>query len=390
MTKNTIFGLLALSLLSLNVACEGPAGADGADGVDGSVGADGTDGEDGSDGYSALVEGKAFYETGFGCSQGYMTTRSGLDDGDPGGTAGDGALQAEEVDAELTTCLVPDLDEDGVLNLDDNCPEVFNQSQIDLDGDGLGEACDDDAVPAMMWAISKGNSSKESTLYSYDLNTGRAKEIGPTGHALIALQVNPADGQLYATTRGEEPGGGQNVGGCDACLMTVDTSTGEATLAVQMDIGPTPSLGFLSDGSAFGWTEYDDVFISIDTTTGVTTAMGPGESSWGHHMGVSDDDTIYWMNGGGSLWDIDPSDGAMDLVGELSETNDVEIWDADDHGLRGDIRGDGAFWVGSEVTYGDSKPGIGVVDMNATAGPTVMAYFAVPDDLYFHVVTFAE
>jgi von Willebrand factor type A domain/Thrombospondin type 3 repeat len=38
----------------------------------------------------------------------------------------------------------PDLDGDGVANTTDNCPAVANADQADLDGDGLGDACDDD------------------------------------------------------------------------------------------------------------------------------------------------------------------------------------------------------------------------------------------------------
>lgn len=37
-----------------------------------------------------------------------------------------------------------DLDVDGVLDDEDNCPSVSNEDQIDSDGDGLGDACDGD------------------------------------------------------------------------------------------------------------------------------------------------------------------------------------------------------------------------------------------------------
>ena len=37
-----------------------------------------------------------------------------------------------------------DIDEDGLLDEDDNCPKVFNPQQLDFDQDGLGDACDGD------------------------------------------------------------------------------------------------------------------------------------------------------------------------------------------------------------------------------------------------------
>ena len=38
--------------------------------------------------------------------------------------------------------LLPDGDGDGVIDASDNCPDLANASQQDLDGDGQGDACD--------------------------------------------------------------------------------------------------------------------------------------------------------------------------------------------------------------------------------------------------------
>lgn len=47
-----------------------------------------------------------------------------------------------------------DTDGDAMMNLEDNCPFMFNSLQADLDGDGLGDACDFEPESVVGWVFS--------------------------------------------------------------------------------------------------------------------------------------------------------------------------------------------------------------------------------------------
>ncbi|MBN2801032.1 MAG: hypothetical protein JXX28_17975 [Deltaproteobacteria bacterium] len=354
---------------------------------------DGADGSDGSDAAGVIVTSVRIYAAEYGCQQGYTETVIGVDDGAGGGTAGDGALQEGEVDTTLNTCLPEDVDMDGVLNLDDNCVETANDAQLDFDGDAEGLACDADEQVPEAYAFSRGSSSIESSLYQLDLETGAATLVGSTGHAIIGMKFNPVDGLLYAFTRGD----GGDVGGCSSCLLTLDTSTGAATEVVSVTHDGSEgaesafaSMAFLSDGSLYAWSEWDDVLVSVDTTTGVATALGDGENSWGHGMCATASDELLWINGDGVTWLIDPADGAMAELGQIPDFTRADGWDSDgDNGVRGDCVPDSLVYVGTDVTYGGTPTSLVYTRLHTDASPELVTTRIAPDE-NLHGVAFVR
>lgn len=250
-----------------------------------------------------------------------------------------------------------------------------------------------EVLNAPFFTITRGSSTKTSSLYFTD-SRGTTSLVGDTGHALIAIKVDPTDGKLYAATRQEDASGR-----CDNCLVTLDRSTGAATVVGVLEHdenpdtndGPVPSLAFTSDGALFGFTERNDDAVSIDKATGRVTVLGESNlNSWGHGMWTDTQDTLWFLNGNGDVYTIDPRTGVPTLIHEPGvlrrsfESDPI----ADDFPLRGDRNPlTGIYW--GMPPKEDGVPfGLYRVEINAGVARYVDAPFEIVADA--HNLAFAR
>lgn len=284
-----------------------------------------------------------------GCVYGTETTLIGTDDGEGGGTAGDGELQPGEVDASYAECLkMP------------NPP---------------------------MYAISHGQASYPSDLYTYDPATNASEYVGPLDHSLITIKVNPADGELYGMTRGNG-----NYGGCDGCLVRIDPETAQSVEVQQFTygggaVGAVASMAFLSDGELYGWTENGDDLIHMDIDTGVATYAGFGYNSAGHGMCATADDMILWYNHDGETFLIDPTDGtATDLgYGEPHPTSTGGTTPK----VRGDCDPVTLEYIGTDGEDQSSMSSVVTMQLDTDQAPTLLDTYYSADVASFHYMAFS-
>lgn len=127
----------------------------------------------------------------------------------------------------------------------------------------------------LLYAVNGSSGGLETpNLYTLNPENGQiASTIGPTGHDIVGLAMDPTTGILYGTTGASDTTGSQPYG-----LFTIDTDTGAATfLGTTTDpSGPTDQdlgdLAFNSSGTLYGFSLTDNATHTVDigSCNGVT------------------------------------------------------------------------------------------------------------------------
>jgi hypothetical protein len=159
----------------------------------------------------------------------------------------------------------------------------------------------------------RGGAAGSGNLYSIDTCTGIHTLIGPIGYTLSG--VASVEGQLYGSQVNGFAGGTMS-------LIAIDETTGAGTIVGPLTTATGTGHPHIPDLTAvgstlYGWTENGDDLVTIDTTTGqVTLAASVAISSYGSGIGADAAGTIYSALTGGcsALRIVDKTTGVLTTV----------------------------------------------------------------------------
>jgi hypothetical protein len=166
-----------------------------------------------------------------------------------------------------------------------------------------------------------GGQDLTTDLYVIDPATGATTSVGPAGVGLTGLAFSPIDNTLYGVDTTGNSGDGLRQ------LVRIDPATGAAT-AIGLLNAVVADITFTPDGTLYGWAEvYDgggDALVTIDVTTGAASLVGDddiGTSGTGLAYDPAGDRLLLaGQSSLGSLYEIDRTTGQGTVIATLADS----------------------------------------------------------------------
>lgn len=198
-----------------------------------------------------------------------------------GSKLGAGDSSSYLVTVETPVVSDPDLDNDGVPDGEDNCPNHANPTQTDADNDGLGDACDTNSyVPAVETDAgnTSGNEGSQQTNSGSFTDADGNSSVSITGSGAGVVTDN-GDGTWSWTHTPADNGGG---------TVTVTADDGEHAVATDTfawtasNVAPSVSNVVVGGGAATACLAGNDVTLDFGfSDPGVNDANWTVDIDWG-------------------------------------------------------------------------------------------------------------
>ena len=224
---------------------------------------------------------------------------------------GDGALDRREIDClsdpRDAVSIPDDRDGDGTCDRRDNCPDAANANQLDVDEDGLGNACDDD---------DDGDGFEDTIEIACGSHPGDVEQVPSDGDGDGTCDVLDNCPDVINGDQADFDGDAGSGGGGDACDDDDDGDEFEDAVEIACESEPRDADSTPVDGDA------DGICDALDNCPAVFNA---------DQSDIDDDQT-------GDLCDVDDDgDGADDEVendcGSLPDDADSRPLDSDADGI---------------------------------------------------------